>query len=267
MAKTYTLEYYEELAYEFAIRNPSVIKLLQSPLNDEVADELLKYGIDITIEESYTIYVDVDVDVDAAAAADADDNMTPIGTGSYKKNSLQELYLDYPHLGDNLKNIQISHKSKMYKTEKYRELFPDAMEGEWKGDKKIVHPRTYCKTDRKIYCKIQNKESDIAAFSRINAIAFDVCMNEGSKREGVKRDELKNGDAFNYYDEKHCNQKSTTYISNKYHFTDIKTIKKYIKFIEEWVFPEKYLKLIPQTQSKFMKIRKNITEKNTDRYY
>ncbi len=239
MTKTYTLEDYEALAYEFAIRNPKVIELLQSSLNDKktindkTAEELLEYGIDTLVE--YT---------------DDEGNLCT-------KYSLEELYLDYPHLGDDLKKIQISHNGKRYKIEKYRELFPDAMEEEWKGNKRIVQPESYNK-----YFK---KESDIDSWNRIDAIYFDVCMNEGSKREGVKRDELKNGDAFNYYDEKHFNQKGTTDISNKYHSTDIKTIKKYIKFIEEWVTPEKYLKLIPQKQSKFMKI--NITEKNTDRYY
>ena len=158
MAKTYTLEDYEDLAYEFAIRNPRVIELLKPILTEEVAKELLEYGIDTLIE--YT---------------DDEGNL-------YTKYSLAELYLDYPHLGDDLKGIQISHKGKMYTTEEYRKLFPDAMEGE--GDKKIVHPESYNK-----YFK---KESDIDAIVRIEEIF--------PKKAG-HLNRLMDGSIFEYYDE------------------------------------------------------------------
>ena len=232
MAKTYTLEDYTELAYEFAIRNPRVIELLKSTLTEEVAKELLEYGIDTLIE--YT-----------------DDEGNP-----YTKYSLEELYLDYPHLGDNLKNVNVSHNGETYEFEKYRELFPDATEGEWKGYKRIVHPNT----NR----KIKNKESSIDALNRINEMAFDVCMKEGS-REGVKRSELMCGDAFNYYDEKYFNQKSTSNISKEYHYTDIKTINKYTKFIKEWIEPNNYLQLIPVVEKNMFK-RRNI-DTSSSRYY
>jgi hypothetical protein len=67
------LQDYNALAYEFAIRNPRVIELLEQPLTDETVSELLKYGINAT-----SVYMD-------------DGNEIVI-------NSLQELYLDYGYL-------------------------------------------------------------------------------------------------------------------------------------------------------------------------
>ena len=62
---------YNELAYEFAVRNPRVIELLSMKLDEAVARELLEFGIDATA---------VNKDTDEAFF------------------SLQELYLDYKHL-------------------------------------------------------------------------------------------------------------------------------------------------------------------------
>ncbi len=87
MDKIYTLEDYNRLAYEFAIRNPEVIELLRSPLNDEVAKKLLStYGIDIRVTESFNIY--------------DEDGITVIGQEDHEIYSLKELCLDYPHLAD-----------------------------------------------------------------------------------------------------------------------------------------------------------------------
>lgn len=44
----FTLENYMELAYEFAIRNPRVIKLLHEPLSDDSVEELRQYGLNVT---------------------------------------------------------------------------------------------------------------------------------------------------------------------------------------------------------------------------
>ncbi len=140
MKQDYTLEDYEALAYEFAIRNPQVIKLLKSTLDETVAKELLSYGIDITVTKSFTIY--------------DDDGVTPLGTEAHETYSLEELYLDYPHLGENLKGIHFGN----YTFEEYRNLEPDPLAGEYKGNKNIVYPST----------KFSKKEDDIDAFKRIN---------------------------------------------------------------------------------------------------
>ena len=71
-----TLEQFNQLAYEFAIRNPRVIELLHKKLTKEVVDELAQYGI-------------------RATSACMDDN-----GNEHIIYSLQELYLDYEHLKD-----------------------------------------------------------------------------------------------------------------------------------------------------------------------
>jgi len=64
---------YNNLAYEFAIRNPRVIELFNLPLTDAIVKELLTFGFDATSEYNF-------------------------GHGLEQINSLQELYLDYKHL-------------------------------------------------------------------------------------------------------------------------------------------------------------------------
>ena len=71
-----TLEQFNQLAYEFAIRNPRVIELLHKELTKEAVDEFAQYGIDAT-------------------SAYMDDN-----GNEHTIYSLQELYLDYEHLKD-----------------------------------------------------------------------------------------------------------------------------------------------------------------------
>lgn len=66
----YTLEDFNELAYEFAIRNPRVVELITSPLTDKTAEELLAYGIDIKVKDH----------------------------NGDEVNSIDELYLNYKHL-------------------------------------------------------------------------------------------------------------------------------------------------------------------------
>ena len=46
-----SLREYNALAYEFAIRNPKVIELLQSKLTDSVVQELQIFGIDVLLTE------------------------------------------------------------------------------------------------------------------------------------------------------------------------------------------------------------------------
>lgn len=64
---------YNTLAYQFAIRNPRVIELLNTSPNDEVVKELLTFGINATATHFE-------------------------GTEEITFNSFRELYLDYEHL-------------------------------------------------------------------------------------------------------------------------------------------------------------------------
>ena len=52
---------YNKLGYEFAIRNPRVIELLSRPFTDDVAKELMEYGLNTLVEGhnedgAYTYY-------------------------------------------------------------------------------------------------------------------------------------------------------------------------------------------------------------------
>ncbi|MCK5775296.1 MAG: hypothetical protein KAH25_03930 [Bacteroidales bacterium] len=187
MANIYSLKDYEALAYDFAIRNPRVIELLKSPLNDKVADELLNtYGINIKVEiyDSYN--------------------------GDYlgKKNSLEELCLDYPHLAD----------AKGYESS-----------GLYAGDydislckklKKVIHPKSST--------HFKKLESGDIAIKRIRGI-FNT--------QAGHLDRIMDGRIFEYYD-KHILGKKNPKI-NKKKISDIELIKTYIK-------PSFYSKLLPK---------------------
>ena len=75
---------YHKLAFEFAIRNPRVIELLHMDLIDDVAKELLTFGINIKCDFM-------------------DEN------GSHEYNSLEWINLDYNHLSD-IKHLGISRE-------------------------------------------------------------------------------------------------------------------------------------------------------------
>lgn len=187
MDEPYTLKDYEALAYDFAIRNPRVIELLKSPLNDKVADELLNtYGINIKVEiyDSYN--------------------------GDYlgKKNSLEELCLDYPHLAD----------AKGYESS-----------GLYAGDYDI----SLCKKLKKVIQPkssnlLKKLESDDMAIKRIRGI-FNTQAGHLNR--------MMDGRIFEYYD-KHVLGKKPPNI-NKKKIEDIETIKTYIKALF-------YSKLLPE---------------------
>jgi len=77
---TYSLEDYNALAYEFAIRNPRVLELIKKPLTDEIVKELSMFGL-----KAKTVEVNPE-----------DGSMTQV-------NSLKDLYLEYKHI--NKENI------------------------------------------------------------------------------------------------------------------------------------------------------------------
>ncbi len=104
------LEDYNALAYEFAVRNPRVIELLDMQLNKEVVKELLTYGIDAT---SYHFDKDTETLI----------------------YSLQELYLDYDHL----KHIEHSPYSP-YGEGQVLDKDTDEIYDNFRGNRQIVHP-------------------------------------------------------------------------------------------------------------------------------
>lgn len=127
---SYTLEEFNELAYEFAIRNPKVIELLKQPLTKENILKLNKFGINAN---SYTDDLDT------------------------KIFSLQELYLDYKQFEEiSIQNHSPEGAGKYFDHETF-DLIDD-----FKGEKIIYHP------DRQRF--LYQRESDIAAIKRIELL-------------------------------------------------------------------------------------------------
>jgi hypothetical protein len=196
----YSLRDYNQLAYEFAIRNPRVIELLGMPLTDENVKELLTYGIDATSCYNYH-----------------DEN------GNYIQeccNSLQELYLDYSH---------ISHQN--------HKPYSPCGEGQWddeetgethddfRGRRILIHPKSKSKF---------NKSEDLNhAILRINKLFPTRTLNR-----------YFDGEPFKYYDEVIFTKKTIYSLDTSTNLK--KTITNDIKFINQWICPEKYLQLLPQ---------------------
>jgi len=106
----YTLEDYNMLAYDFAMRNQSVIKLIKGKLTNEVVNELKLYGIDAT---AFTYKY-----------------------GGQNINSIQELYLNYEHFND------LNHKP-------YLSQYNEGEIEYFDGCKKMVHPFSKQKSYKK----------------------------------------------------------------------------------------------------------------------
>ncbi len=224
----YTLKDYEELAYEFAIRNPKVIELLKSELTDDVAKELLNtYGISTKVEYQ-----------------DSEGNL-------YEANTLEELYLDYSHLGDTVKykGMHTYKDGKRYALAEYYKLFPYAKIDEHEGYKKIVHPG---------FMKVlYSKESPEGSIDRINKL-----FSKQGRGGGVIT-RLKSGAIFKRYDmsitmnNNQINQYESTIkfkadlnsdkkeVSGK-EYNAKGAIKKDIALVKLWIKPTRYLQLVPQ---------------------
>lgn len=129
----YTLDDFNKIAYEFAIRNPHVIQLLELPLTDDVVKELLSFGINAT-----SVYF-------------SDGNEEII------INSLQELYLDYDHLK------QISHipHSPYGEGEGIDEITEENF-NHFRGHRLLIHPLS----KKPLY----KKENEFDAMTRISGL-------------------------------------------------------------------------------------------------
>lgn len=146
MKSNYTLKDFEELAYEFAIRNPRVIELLHQEPTEQVANELLTFGINITRDIPPSDFNN-EVEVE---------------------NTFDELFLDYSHLQD-LNHIPFSYKY---------DDFPD----DFKGRKVLSQPVNRLE----IYALLGSKikfEDDITALKRINTLIETKKLNRLMSKE------------------------------------------------------------------------------------
>ncbi|WP_286337597.1 hypothetical protein [Hydrogenimonas cancrithermarum] len=128
----YTPNDFNQLAYEFAIRNPRVIELLGLSLDQSIAEELSSYGI-------YSKSIDF-----------RDGQEIEI-------LSLRELYLDYEHL-----THIVHHPFSPYGEGTVED--PNTLEkiNEYRGDKFLVHPNS-----KKPFFR---KENELEAYRRINQL-------------------------------------------------------------------------------------------------
>ena len=197
MTNEYTLDDYNELAYEFAIRNPRVIELLKStPLTEEIAKELLStYGISIYKEVGCAVY----------------DDGEAIGSENHIIRSLDELFLDYPHLRGIKTPIHNNHKC----------------------FKRIINPISKPRFITK------RMETETETFLRISEL--DISESRG-KSNKMKR--LINGEVFKHYDavtfEKQSKYSLDPSTKRK------KTINSDIELVKKYIEPDKYMRLLPQ---------------------
>lgn len=129
----YTLEEFNQLGYEFAIRHPRVIELLNnSTLTNDIVQELLEYGINAT---------SVDINTQREQVI----------------NSTQELYLNYKHLNGINHTPFSPYGEGVYYDENHLDFID-----EYVGNKLLVHPKN------KI--AFYNKESIESALTRIHSL-------------------------------------------------------------------------------------------------
>ena len=198
----YTLDDFNQLAYEFAIRNPKVIELLSQELTDDIVKELLTFGINAT-----SVYIDNE-------------------TGKESKiNSLQELYLDYPHLQHIQHNPYCPYGSGI---DTSNDCLGD-VENTFRGYRNLVHPDS----SNKWY----KQESEIDALRRISTLIE-------TRGRGSKLTRLMNGTAFEHFDKVKLEGKTIYSLDPSKNTT--KTINTDIKFISEWLQPDYYLQLLPK---------------------
>jgi hypothetical protein len=110
----YTLQDYNELAYDFAIRNPRVIELLQGALTKETAEELLTFGL-------YT--------EDSFCTSDGEE-MT--------KYTLENLYLNYEHLPDSIRKEEGGQKTIFHPDAEKIFFSPEPIEDEIANIKELI---------------------------------------------------------------------------------------------------------------------------------
>ncbi len=156
--------------------------------------------------------------IDATSFCFYEDTETPI-------SSLQELYLDYDHL------MHIKHSPHSpYGEEQTVDADTYEIYDNFKGNRQIVHPlskRTLC-----------TKELEEDAIPRIK----DCIETRGKKLQRLTdKIAFENYDAITFFGE--------TVYSIDPSANTAKTIRSDIKFISEWIEPNKYLQLIPQYKS------------------
>jgi hypothetical protein len=136
-----TLQDYNELAYEFAIRNPKVIELLSLPLTDNTVQKLLTFGINAT-----SVYIDGEIEI--------------------QTNSLEELYLDYEHL-----KIEHTPCSPYGEGQVQDENTHESIDT-YRGDRILIHPNS-----KDFFYRI-NKEPEQEALNRIQSLIGTAKLNQ-----------------------------------------------------------------------------------------
>lgn len=157
----YTLSEYNELAYEFAIRNIRVIELLGKPLTNDSAKEFSAFGIDT--EVYYSTGHNTDVNAEEGY-----------------EHSLRELNLDYYHL-----------KTLNHEPYTYEELGIYAEE--FKGYKSLVHPL-------KSIIDGDYQEKDIDALNRIEKLLGSYSETKNTHIDSRRVSRCINKKVFDNYD-------------------------------------------------------------------
>lgn len=200
----YTLEDYNELAYEFAIRNTQVIKLLKEPLTDDSAKELRKYGINTKVYYCTGFSND------------------PDAKEGYE-NNLRELNLDYYHL-EKLKHKPYTYVELDIEIEKF------------KGYKTLEHP------ERSIMLEDTYKENDIEALDRIKKLLGKYSEKIETQIDSRTLTRCMDKRVFDNYDQNKLG--GSYYDLSNNLSPEKKTIKADIKLVEKWYNPSYYLQLI-----------------------
>ncbi len=203
----YTLEDYNRLAYEFAIRNDEVIKLLESNLTDEVAKDLEeRFGILTKYEEW---------------RGDEYDDVY----------SLKALCLEYKHL-QHLLPYDYNYDTDKHAEYSDYELYP------CNQLKKIVQPPLPYSVDEPIEDSLER----IHALIETRGRKLERLM-DGSAFEHYDQMTYEKKDSDDVISRPHYPKTGKN--RNKPKGTDTSTIENDTNFIKLWSHPSKYLQLLP----------------------
>ncbi len=233
MAKTYTLEDYEDLAYEFAIRNPRVIELLKSPLNDKVAKELLSYGIVLPREAIYH-------------------------EGEYhEKYTLDGLCLDYPHLD---RNISEANCESIAKANYSHDVEENCMRCILNPKLKKRFSFTPLETPEQTHARIKGlftSQQFTALFNNRMFRRYDMSQKKHPKH----KDKMLNANMINEIEQDLKLKEALESDAESISFKESNAkgrIKTDIKLVEKYIQKDEYLKLLPKHFSPSEYLRKKI---------
>ena len=204
----YTLKDYEELAYEFAIRNPRVVEILNRELSTESQEELLTtYGIDTADDLLYCEYNHLPYIVEAAEEK--------------KKERKESLIKRMKSIEKKETNNHTALEKLVLSIDPYKKHYTPLC------FRVLVRPRP---------------EGDYSTEYRDEALERIKSNNTELIRElNGKLKRLMNNDIFDNYDAYVFEKKSYVMISG----SNSKGVRNDILFVEKWIQPENYLTLLP----------------------